>query len=213
MKFFYLVPSKKFEEIKPFLSHNQNDNVLNSNTLPPNKTLNLYDDAVRRNNFSTSGNGENLQTEDIPTNKKDNEGATTVLNQPELEKSSHSRNDRSMIIPLYINTLSKLHRDVGKNVINDLISREIVSIEDDGTIKSKYSSHEVSMETFLRSLFAKNASLKETKEFLMDIKSYLPINVIENTKVLNLLGKESTSTSQKGGSLIPQKVWCLYRNF
>ena len=213
MKFFYLIPSKKFEEIKPFLAHNQNDSVLNSNTLPPNKTLNLYDDAVRRNNFSTISTGENLQSEEILTNKKDNEGTSTVLNKPDLENTPNSRNDRSMIIPLYINTLTKQHRDVGKNVINDLINRDIISIEDDGTIKSKYSSHEVSMESFLRSLFAKNASLKETKEFLLDIKSYLPINVIENAKVLNLLEKESTSISQKGGSLIPQKVWCLYRNF
>ena len=211
MKFFYLIPSKKFDDIKPYLTQHQNEDLLYSNKLPPNKTLNLYDDIVRRNNLATTDGEENLKKEDKPNDKK-NMGETSVdHDQHSIENTSQTRADRSMIIPLYVNTLTKRHRDAGKELINDLLSRDIISIEDDGTIQSKYSNHEISMESFLRSLFSKNASLRESKEFLMDVKQYLPLNIIENSKVLNL-SQGNSSTVQSGGSLIPQKFWCIYRN-
>ena len=216
MKFFYLVPEHDLAKILPGKNQNESsqfESVLNSNNLPPNKTLQLYNELNRLHKDPVINDNKEQTIGDNNTNNDPTSTGNNDLEKTQLSTSINESSSNKKIIPLYVNTLPKRYREIGRELVNTLLSEGHISINDSGDITSKYNDQSsINLEEFLRCVFVKNASLKQCNAFFKDIGKYIDDDVIVNSKLSDL--KESTEPSfqesfSNRGTGAGVRVWCI----
>ena len=206
MNFFYLVPSK---DINKFIANDQTgdtkiNSILNSSVLPPNNTLQLYNQMKRINPVETNVVHAQSQSENSSGEHQNKE---ITIDHNKSDKVLHKQ-----IIPLYVNTLSKQYRDSGYQLVNKLLTSEDIEIDQSGEITSPHTQYSINLEDFLRVIFQKNASVKHTSGFFSDMIKYIDSDIINNRKLIDIKTSGVVDTENyKGGAIVPRKFWCIYR--
>ena len=226
MKYFYLVPSKDYYKMRSDSGCDDNNkvrSVLNSENLPPNLTNDLYISKLDSKNtlaLEEKKKDENeKKIKEYLEKKIKQEMETEEKKIKEVEESEEKNikemktpihqkilNDTIQVIPVYVNTLPKMHREEGRELVSDLISKGIVTVNSDGDLTHVDSNSTIGLESFLRSIFVKRATLRETANFFRMIINHIPDEVIENQKLLEL--KSSVNENIHGAGIFPEKVWC-----
>ena len=226
MKYFYLVPSKDYYKMRSDSGCDDNKNarsVLNSENLPPNLTNDIYlshfhnektptlekkkkdDNEKKIKEYLEKKIKQEMETEEKKI--KEEESKEKKIKETETPIHQKSLNDTIQVIPVYVNTLPKMHREEGRELVSDLLSKGIVTVNSDGDLTHVDSNSTIGLEQFLRTIFVKRASLRETGNFFRMIINHIPDEVIENQKLLEF--KSSVNENIHGGGIFPERKWCL----
>ena len=156
---------------------------------------------------------QNNSTTSINTN----EISSTEKNTNSSQTNETTSNEKKKIIPLYVNTLPKLHRNNGEELVNKLLTQDHITIDQTGEITSRYNEMKtINLENFLRSIFVKQASIKGAEEFFIGILPYIDEGLIVNPKLQALKhpkknaslmesSLEDSVLHERGGG---HRVWC-----
>ena len=124
-----------------------------------------------------------------------------------------SLNETIQVIPVYVNTLPKMHREKGRELVSELIANGVVTVNSDGDLTHIDSNSTIGLEPFLRTIFVKRASLRETGNFFRMIINHIPDDVIENQKLLELKSSVDENIQGVGFFLKECGVYSIKSNF
>ena len=189
-------------------------NLINSENLPPNVTNELLfsnlapgkpADIKTEKTSSEDTKEKPKEKEKTEVKKEIKDEALKNESSLKLDDSQKSFSDITRIIPVYINTIPKHHREKGRELVSELLSSGVIDVDSDGDISISGTDTTLGLESFLRSIFVKRASLKESESFFRKIYSHIPTDIIENPKLLTLISE----IEQQGAGIFPNKFWCM----
>ena len=133
---------------------------------------------------------ERIATRNVQSGKVSQEESVQVDFPPvKMEHEHKSKNEinSSSIIPIYVNTIPKVHREKATEIVEDLVNRQVIRIDSDGYITKPGGKDMMSFEEFLRAIMIKNAAVGTNAMLLREIASEMNPEEIRNSKVLGLI--------------------------
>ena len=98
-------------------------------------------------------------------------------------------------------------------LVSELIANGVVTVNSDGDLTHIDSNSTIGLEPFLRTIFVKRASLRETGNFFRMIINHIPDDVIENQKLLELKSSVDENIQGVGFFLKECGVYSIKSNF
>ena len=189
-------------------------NLINSENLPPNVANELLFSNLTPGKpmdiKTVNPPGENIKEkskEKEETEEKKEIKEETFKNESFVKPDDHQKSfsDITRVIPVYINTIPKNHREKGRELVSELLSSGVIDVDSDGDLTISGTDITLGLEPFLRSIFVKRASLKESESFFRKLYLHIPTDIIENPKLLSLISE----IEQQGAGIFPNKLWCM----
>ena len=189
MKEYVIIRRSYYDKLDKFDNEPILSKEKNNNEIPDELKIFLDHNRINNENIDVRRSNQNLKF-------STDQSTQTVQSLKENEiKSSATGSDikneikASRIIPIYVNTIPKVHREKATEILEDLVNRKVIYIDSDGFItKPGMEDGMVTFEEFLRAIMIKNASIGTNGLLLREIALEMNPNDIRNQKVLTLIG-------------------------
>ena len=143
MKEFVLIKRSRYDQLMKLESC---QTLARQNELPPEIENNLEGRRILE---------ERIATRNVQSGKVSQEESVQVDFPPvKMEHEHKSKNEinSSRIIPIYVNTIPKVHREKATEIVEDLVNRQVIRIDSDGYITKPGGKDMMSFEEFLRAI-------------------------------------------------------------
>ena len=193
MKEFVLIKRSRYEQLMKLES---SQTLVKNLELPPEIENNLENRRILDERNVT----RNVQSGKITTEESVQVNFPPVKmeqSSTDMDHEHRSKNEvkPSRIIPIYVNTIPKEHREKATKIVEDLVNRKVIHIDSDGYITKPGGRDMMSFEEFLRAIMIKNAALGTNAMLLREIASEINPDNIRNAKVLGLIGRGNPKLS------------------
>ena len=186
MKEFVLIKRSRYDQL---MKLEGSQTLTRQNELPPEIENNLESRRILE---------ERIPTRNVQSGKITTEESVQVDFPPvKMEHEHRTKNEinASRIIPIYVNTIPKVHREKATEIVEDLVNRGVIRIDSDGYITKAGGKDMMSFEEFLRAIMIKNAAVGANAMLLREIASEMNPDEIRNAKVLGLIGRGNPKLS------------------